>query len=131
MNGTIEFRHDTINDIVIARPTWVLETPGDVIGWYAEYERQLKRFGRRMDYIIVLDDFDIAPAVASFWGEYRAKMVQRIMRHSCRVRASRRVQTFINTSGARFDAATDVAGTIQEATAVILALRADAARTAT
>lgn len=55
--GTIDFRHEATNDIVIA----------------------------------------------SLRGEYRAKMVLHTMRSSCRAPASRRVQTFVLTSGARFD----------------------------
>lgn len=123
MKGTIDFRYDDANDVVVATPRWRIETPADA-DWLDAYARYLKRFNRRMDIVVVLDDFDIAPAVAAVWGEYRAKLHQTYTRHSMRVKASSRVRLYVNTSGARFDVPTGEAASVPDAIAAILALRA-------
>lgn len=126
MKGTIDFRYDDTNDVVIATPRWRIETPADAADWLDASARYLKRFNRRMDLIAVLDDFDIAPAVAAVWGEHRAKLHQAYTRHSMRVKASSRVRLYVNTSGARFDVATGEAASVPDAIAAIHALRAAA-----
>lgn len=123
MKGTIDFRYHAPNDVVVATPHWRLETTADAAEWLETYARYLKRFDRRMDLIIVLDDFDIAPAIATAWGEYRAKLHQNLTRHSIRVHASNRVRLFVNTSGARFDVATGEAATVEDAILAIKTLR--------
>ena len=126
MKGTIDFRYDDANDVVIATPHWRIDPPADAADWLAAYARDFKRFNRRMDMIAVLDAFDIAPAAAAVCGEHRAKVHQTYTRYSMRVNASSRARLFVNTSGARFDVATGEAASVEDAIAAIHSLRAAA-----
>lgn len=126
MKGTIDFRHDSENDVVVATPHWHIQTPADAAAWVDAYTRYFKRFNRKMDLIVVLDDFEIAPAVAAIWGEYRAKLHQTLTRPSIRVGASSRVRLYVNTSGVRFDVATGEAASVEDAIQAIRTLRAAA-----
>src|SRR5579859_1178185 len=105
MKGTIEFKYDHANDIVIAIPHWQIDTREHVLSWYNQYEAYMKRWNRKMDFIVVLDDFVIGPAIGSVWGEYRAKVHQRYTRFNYRVHSNNRVKLFVNTSGVRYNIA--------------------------
>ncbi len=115
MPGSIDFRHDRTHDVIIAIPHWKIETKADVEEWYRQYEEFMKPFGRRMDFIVVLDDFQIATAIGPYWGEYRAKVHQRFTRFNYRVHANNKVKLFVNTSGARFNVGTEEAATVEDA----------------
>ena len=106
MKGTLRFRYDSENDVVIATPHWNIETKEDVLVWFGQYESYMKRFGRKMDVIIVLDDFKIGPTIGVVWGEYRASVHQRFTRFTYRVNSDNRVKLFVNTSGVRYNVAT-------------------------
>ena len=121
--GRIDFQHDKMNDVVIATPHWKIETEADVIAWYEEYAAYFTRLGRRVDFVVVLDDFSIEPAIGSLWGEYRAKIHKDFTRLSYRVHASKRVKLFVDTSGVRYSAGRDEAASIEDAIAAILEAR--------
>jgi hypothetical protein len=76
-----------------------------------------------MDMVIVLDHFEIKPAIAVAWGVARAKIHQQSTRFTYRVHASNRVRLFVNTSGVRYDVATQEAATVADAIEGILAAR--------
>ncbi|MBV9947714.1 MAG: hypothetical protein JOZ69_12745 [Myxococcales bacterium] len=78
MKGRIDFRYDGVNDIVIATPHWNIETQEDVVTWFGQYEAYMRQFNRRLDFIVVLDDFRIGAGIGPFWGEYRAKVHQQL-----------------------------------------------------
>lgn len=121
MSGTIDFQYDAENDVVIATSHWHIETEADLEPWYqvwADYFE--KNFpGRRMDLVVELTGFQINPAVAPRWGEYRARVHKNFTRHSYRVHSNARVRLWVNTSGVRYDASTSEAATIEDGIAAI------------
>ncbi len=123
MKGRIDFRYDATNDIVIASPRWSIQTEEDVQVWSGQYETYFTRFSRKMDFIVVLDEFEVATAVGSHWGVYRAKLNNEFTRFSFRVRTPKKVRLFVNTSGVRHHARTDEVATVEEAIERILAAR--------
>jgi hypothetical protein len=129
MKGTIDFRYDSENDIVIAIPHWNIETKEDVLVWFGQYQAYMKGFGRKVDFVVVLDDFKIGPAIGVAWGEYRAKIHQEYTRFSYRVHSNNRVKLFVNTSGVRYNVATEEAATIEDAIEGIKAARGAAKAT--
>jgi hypothetical protein len=72
MKGTIRFRYDRENDVVVATPHWNVDTKEDVLAWFGQYGAYMKQFARKMDVIAVPDDFKIGPTIGVVWGEYRA-----------------------------------------------------------
>jgi hypothetical protein len=122
MGGKIDFSYDAANDMVIAVSHWHVETEGDLEPWYREWADYFeKNFpGRRMDMVVELTDFQVNPAIASRWGEYRALIHKNFTRFSYRVHSNSRVRLFVNTSGVRFDASTSEAATIEDGIAAIL-----------
>jgi hypothetical protein len=123
MPGTIDFRYDSVNDVVIATPRWNIATKGDCETWYAQWEAHLSKYERKVDCVVVLNDFHVDPAIASEWGEYRARLNNAHFRHSFRVQADSIVKLFVQTSGVRFNAATSEAETVEAAIEGILEAR--------
>jgi hypothetical protein len=123
MRGTIAFEYDRDNDVVLAKPHWKIATEADVTTWYGQWASYLGAFTRKMDTIVVLDEFEVAPAIGAKWGECRAKLHNNFFALSVRVRSNRNVKLFVNTSGARFNISTDEAPSVEDALAVILEQR--------
>jgi len=123
MPGTIDFRHDTANDIVIAVPKWMIGSKEDCEVWFRQWADQLSKYGHKVDCVVVLDDFHVDARIAAVWGEYRAKLNNTYFRHSYRVHADPTVKLFIQTSGVRFNAAAGEAPTVEDAIAGILDAR--------
>jgi hypothetical protein len=126
MAGTIEFQYDQERDIVVATPHWKIASENDLPAWLAQYHAYLHPFARKMDLIVVLDDFEITPNIGSKWGEFRARLHKEYLRFSVRVHSKRDVKLFVNTSGARFNIATEEAASIDDAKAAILEMRRQA-----
>ena len=124
VKGRIDFQYDRENDVIIARPHWTIETDKDVRDWYDQYAAYMKPFGRKMDFVVVLDAFEIKTAVGVLWGEARARMHHEFTRFNYRVHSNRRVQMFVNTSGVRYNVATEEAATVEDAIEGIKASRA-------
>ena len=127
MRNTIDFHHDTVNDIIVAVPHWKIQTREHVVEWFDQYVAYLGKFDRKMDFVVVLDDFEIGPTIGVFWGEYRAKLHQLYTRFNYRVHSSNRVKLFVNTSGVRYDVATQEAATVEDAILGIMEARRRAA----
>ena len=123
MKGKIEFEYDQENDLVVATPRWVIETEADVALWHDQYVSYMQTFKRKMDMVIVLDHFEIKAAIGVAWGAARAKIHQQFTRFNYRVHATNRVKLFVNTSGARYNVATEEAATVEDAIEGILAAR--------
>jgi len=46
--------------------------------WHAQFEAFFSRLGRKVDVVIVLDDFRIGPKIGSVWGKYRSDWIQEV-----------------------------------------------------
>jgi hypothetical protein len=123
MSGSIDFQYDEKNDIVVATPHWKIASEADAIAWYAQYARYMKRFGRKMDFVVVLDDFEVHPSIGGKWGEYRAKLHGEFMRFNFRVHSNRDVKLFVNTSAVRYRISHEEAASVEDAIAAILEAR--------
>jgi hypothetical protein len=123
MPGTIHFHYDEQFQIVIATPHWKITTEADVIAWFGQYERYMKRFAHKMDFVFVLDDFDVHPSIGSMWGEHRAKLHKQFTRFNFRVHSKRDVKLFVNTSGVRYNVSTAEAASVADAMEGILQAR--------
>ena len=125
MKGTIEFTHDSENDVVIVTPRWSIETTADIKAWADQWSGWFEqhRRGKKSDVVIVLHEFHVAKPVAREWGVARAAMVERYMRYSFRVDADSIVSFYVNTSGAKYNVATNEAASVADAIAGILNAR--------
>jgi hypothetical protein len=119
MTGTINFEHDKVNDIIYAKPKWNIETKQDCEIWYQQWSDYLKKFGKKIDIVVSLDEFKVAAQVAEIWGEYRAKLNNDFFRFSYRVNPELITGIFIKTSGIRYHAATKEALSIESAIVAI------------
>jgi hypothetical protein len=128
MPGRIDFQYDAATDIVIATPHWRLSTKEDCEVWYDQWDGHMSKYRRKMDCVVLLHDFHVDAAIASVWGEYRAKLNITYFRHSYRVNADPTVKLFIKTSGVRFNAATGEAQSLEAAIDGILEARKSASR---
>jgi hypothetical protein len=115
MPGSMKFQYDSVNDVVIGIPSWKIETREDAEEWYRQWEVYMSTFHRKMDVVVLLDNFEVATAVGPYWGEFRARVHQNFTRHNFRVHSNARVQLFVNTSGARYNVSTLEAATIEDA----------------
>jgi len=124
VRGTIDFRHDAVNDIVVLRARWTLDTPMEVMRWYQMQAGYFgARFQERKDVIVLNDAFDVTPRVATLWGQYRARLHESYIRYSVRVGNNARVRLTTNTSGVRYTISSLECATIEEATTTILGAR--------
>lgn len=121
--NVIDFQYDRERDIVIARPRWHIRTAADCERWCEEWVAYLTKFGRKIDCVMLLDEFKVDPKVAAKWGEYRAKINNELIRNSFRVNTDWAVRVFVLTSGTRYSAATGEAASLEEAIQGLLDLR--------
>lgn len=119
MKGTISFEHDKINDIVIAKPLWKVETKEDCEIWYQQWYDYLSKFGKKVDCVVLLDQFKVVATIAETWGEYRAKLNNNFFRFSYRINPELITGIFIKTSGVRYHADTKEAKNIESAVMAI------------
>lgn len=123
MKGTVRFQYDEVNDIHLAYPKWNIETEDDCRIWFSQFEGYFARLNRKVDAIIVLDDFRIGPKIGITWGKYRAEWIKRFTRYSVRVRADARVSTFNATSAVQHGGGFEEAANIETAVGFIKARR--------
>ena len=122
MKGTMEFNYDEKNDIVIVTPHWRIETKEDCEIWYNQWVDYLEKFGRKIDAIMVLNDFYVKAGVSVEWGHYRVKILKEYTRFTYRVSPDLATGIFIKTSGIRYNASTNEANSVE---AAIEAIRND------
>ena len=115
MTGRIDFRYDAANDVIIATPHWKIESEADVIAWYEQYCAFMKKFGRKVDTVVVSDGLTVSPTVGAKWGEYRAKIHKQFVGYNYRVHCNSQVRLFVNTSGVRYDIGREEAATVEDA----------------
>lgn len=115
MAETINFEHDKLNDVVIAKPNWQVDTKEDCELWYKQWYDYLSKFGKKVDCVVILDNFKVSTTIAEVWGEYRAKLNNNFFRFSYRVNPELLTGIFIKTSGVRYHAATKEAKNIESA----------------
>jgi hypothetical protein len=123
MTGIINFERDTANDIIIAKPVWHIQTFEDCVIWYDQWTEYLSPFNRKVDVIIILDDFIVDAVIASEWAKYRAMVNNKYTRFSYRINPSLLIETFAKTSGAIYHAPFGEAATIELAYEAIKADR--------
>ena len=111
----IDFTYLEARDIVLATPRWHIATEADCEAWYHQWVAYLSGFGRKIDCVMVVDEFRVHPSVSGAWGRWRAKLVNEHVRHSCRVNQEWAVKIFTLTSGTRYHAATDEALSVEAA----------------
>jgi hypothetical protein len=126
MSGTIEFVYDADNDVVVARPTWTIATPEDCGRWFRCWTDYLTTFGRKVDCIIVLDDFHVEPQVSVTWAEYRAQLTRDYHRFSCRVRSDWSLRQLILETSAQQNVTASEAESVEAALANIRRARRQA-----
>jgi hypothetical protein len=119
----IRFEYDAEHDLVIATPFWTIVTEEDCRLWHRQWVSYLEPHGRKLDCIMVLDEFRVAPEIAPVWGRYRAEINRKYIRFSFRVHSDLRVRTFILTSGIRYDAASAEAASVEAGVEGILDAR--------
>ena len=124
MRGRIKFSHRAALDVVIAEVDWNIETEEDVLAWYEEYKAYFTgRFKRKVDLILELSNFHMSTKVATFLGEYRARILAEYTRRSYRVKQGARERTYMYTSSALHGAPANNYETIEDAIAAMLADR--------
>lgn len=123
MTGTMEFNYDEAHDIVIVTPHWRIETKEDCETWYNQWVDYAIQFGRKMDAIMVLNDFYVKAGVSVEWGQYRVKILKEHTRYTYRVSPELTTGIFIKTSGIRYNASTNEANSVEAAIQAILSDR--------
>jgi hypothetical protein len=124
MKGSIEFRYDAVNDLVIARPRWTLDSSVEVMRWYQMHANYFAgRFKDRKDLIVLQESFDVTPQVATLWGQYRARLHETYIGLSVRVNSNARVLLTTNTSAARYTISALEAASLEEAISAIRGAR--------
>jgi hypothetical protein len=120
MPGKIEFTYNMDQDVVIAKPKWTIALIEDCDLWYTEWTEYLSKFGKKVDTIILLDEFIVDSKIAPIWGEYRARLTKGFMRFSYRVKSRLATDIYIKTSGVRFNASSKVAKSVESAIEAIM-----------
>lgn len=115
MKGTIDFKYDEENDVVIAIPHWKIETKEDCEIWYNQWVEYITSFKRKMDAIMILNDFYVKASYSVEWGQYRTKILKEYTRFSYRINPDLATGIFIKTSGARYNASTKEASSLEAA----------------
>jgi hypothetical protein len=115
MKGTIDFKYDKANDVVVATPNWNVETKEDCEIWYKQWVDSLADYKRKVDCVMVLDNFNVDVKIAAVWGEYRAKILNTYTRFTYRINPNLVTGIFIKTSGVRFNASSKEADSMEGA----------------
>jgi hypothetical protein len=114
MTQTIHFQLID-DDIIIATPIWSIKTVEDCDAWYQQWVDYLTPFHRKMDCVMILNDFHVSGQVGRAWGERRAMINNTLLRHSFRVNSDMVVSSLVQLSGVLYDAATGEAKSIEAA----------------
>ena len=68
MKGIMDFSYDESNDIIIATPHWNIETLEDCEVWYNQWVDYISKYNRKMDVVMILDDFNVKASFSVEWG---------------------------------------------------------------
>jgi hypothetical protein len=120
----MRFIYDEALDVVEAFfEGWELKTAEDVVAWRREVEKELGRFGRKVDLLINLDGLVVRPRVSKFFGEERAEVLARYTTRSFRYGGDPWTRTAVFTSAVRWGADANVYPSREAAVAALLAAR--------
>lgn len=123
MIGTVDFKYDVRNDLVIATPYWHMETAEDCRIGFGQCDDYLRRFSGKVDVIFVFDHFTMSGQVMTLWGEYRSRMIENYIRISYRVNPKMLVSIASMTSNTKYQTPNREARSVEEAVAAIKAER--------
>ncbi len=102
---------------------YVLQTEADVVAWRATVERELARFGRKIDLLINLDGLIVKPSAARAFGVHRTAVLKQFTHHSFRYGGDLATQTTVFTTSVRDGAEANVYPTREAAVEALLAAR--------
>lgn len=105
-----------------------LRTPADVARWRSDVEKELGRFGKKVDLLIDLDGLVVRPSAAKLFGEYRSDVLSRFTRRSFRYGGDAATRTSVFTSAVLTGAQANVHPTRAAALAALLEDRERAER---
>jgi hypothetical protein len=118
------FTLDPLHGFVEASFTnYILRTEADVIAWRAEVERELGRFGRKVDLLINLDGLAVKPSASRAFGVNRAAVLTQFTNISVRYGGDLATQTTVFTTAVRDGADANVYPTREAAVAALLEAR--------
>lgn len=100
-----------------------LRTETDVLAWRAEVERELGRFGRKVDLLINLDGLIVRPTASRAFGEQRSQVLGRFAKRSFRYGGDRLTRTTVFTSSVLVGADANVHPSREAALAALLEAR--------
>ncbi len=123
MIGTVDFKYDVRNDVVIATPRWHMETAEDCRIGFGQCDDYFRQFPRKIDVIFVFDYFTMSGNVMTLWGEYRARMIENYIRISYRVNPKMLVSIASMTSNAKYKTPNREAKSVEDAIAALKAER--------
>jgi len=101
-----------------------IKTLDDVLAWRASVERELGRFGKKVDLLINLDGLVVRPAAARVFGEHRSQVLARFTNRSFRYGGDNATRTSVFTSAVFTGADANVYPSRDAALAALLDARA-------
>ncbi|APR77558.1 Hypothetical protein A7982_02905 [Minicystis rosea] len=121
MRFTVDDRDDVVEAVFEG---WELRTQSDVLRWRSAVERELARFGRKVDLLINLDGLVVRPGVSSFFGEHRSAVLATYTKRSFRYGGDSATRTTVFTTSVLTGAAANVYPSRAAALAALKAARA-------
>lgn len=82
--GDIRFEYIAEHDVHLAYPVFRLATEQDCRDWLACYERYCTPFGRKLDFVFIIEMFSMEPSLTKTWVKYRDVFVDRFVRYGVR-----------------------------------------------
>jgi len=124
MKGTIDFHYSFTDDIVFAQPRGALEVSCDVMRWYELQANYLRaRFRHPKDLVTIDGAMVVAPKVAALRDAYQARLLDELVRFSVRVTGGAANGSPRSSVPSLRSSAALEAPTVEEAVAMIYALR--------
>ncbi len=128
MTGTVDFKYDVRNDIVICIPHATLETEDDFRIMYKQFDDYFRHFHQKVDVVFVFDDMRITGEMIGIWSEYRRRLAEKHIRFARRVNPNTMVNiaSMLCSAKAKNKTPTGAFASVAEAIAAIKADRVNA-----
>lgn len=124
MPRRMRFVHDRVLDVVEAFfEECELKTAEDVAAWRRDVEKELARFGKKVDLLINLDGLVVRPNVSRHFGEQRAQVLAQFAARSFRYGGDLPTRTSVFTTSVLEGTDANVHPTREAALAALLAAR--------
>lgn len=121
MGTHMRFVLDEQYDIVEAFfEAYELRSAADVLAWRAKVERELGRFGHKVDLLINLDGLVVRPAAAKLYGEHRSQLLALFANRSFRYGGDNATRTTVFTTSVFTGAEANVFPSRREALEALL-----------